>query len=365
MPAWCLLRRTGMNAKVKKFCNTQTSLTDVFKFLNEAISDQKDLEDIRTAQLELPQIQMPQTEITMLSAAWEACEFPLGHWPRRFMQEEMGAAMAYCVLETVVLDRPRRREALKGPFKFIGDKVVDVEDVAGVIEMRKANEEYTHYVARFRDGSHLCTCRTLQTLGLCCRHFWAAMLKFASFKFHVGLVNEHWLTERARVPTEHWPPSAVPKWVAADRFGGGGITQVEVSGGVPSGGCWMSFSEATGLQSLQSTLDTLKDKGPTVQDRKMAYADVYKTLTLAASVLADSLPPDKARMVANSTLQQARTMVEGQGAIGILPIPSPDTVRLPARTNNKRAKSSTESRCTRNGIKRGASSSVAGQTDRG
>lgn len=68
------------------------------------------------------------------------------------------------------------------------------------METRKAGEPLKYLVVQFSDVSHLCMRRTLQTLGLFCRHFWGAMLKLEDYRFNIGLVNEHWLAERARKP---------------------------------------------------------------------------------------------------------------------------------------------------------------------
>ncbi|CAM9522472.1 unnamed protein product [Pylaiella littoralis] len=63
---------------------------------------------------------------------------------------------------------------------------------------QRDNKTFDYLVLLFSDGSHLCQCRTLQTLGLLCRHLWGAMLHSPDFRFHVGLLHEHRLTETAR-----------------------------------------------------------------------------------------------------------------------------------------------------------------------
>ena len=56
--------------------------------------------------------------------------------------------------------------------------------------------------ARATDATH--SERTLQILGLCCRHFWMAMRLSCKFRFHIGMLNQHWLVERGRRPIGRW-----------------------------------------------------------------------------------------------------------------------------------------------------------------
>ena len=63
-------------------------------------------------------------------------------------------------------------EAL-GKLEFLGELVAGVETVAVVMESRDGGV-MRYIVCNMADGSHICACRTLQELGLCCRHFWQA-----------------------------------------------------------------------------------------------------------------------------------------------------------------------------------------------
>ena len=98
----------------------------------------------------------------------------------------MWAATLFCAdNDKAVLDGPDRTEAL-GKLKSIGDLVVDVDTVAVIVENR-SGKNMPYVVLAMNDGSHLCSCRTLQILGLCCRHFWMAMRLSCKFRFHIGI----------------------------------------------------------------------------------------------------------------------------------------------------------------------------------
>ena len=125
--------------------------------------------------------------------------YGLGKWPVKFKRDEMGAAALFCAgSDNAVLDEPDRTEAF-GKLEFIGDLVVDVDTVAAIVENR-SGKKMPYVVLAMNDGSHLCSCRTLQTLGLCCRHFWMAMRLSCKFRFHIEIHNQHWLVEQGRRP---------------------------------------------------------------------------------------------------------------------------------------------------------------------
>ena len=91
--------------------------------------------------------------------------YALGTWPVKFKRDEMGAAALFCAgNDNAVLGRPDSKEAL-GKLEFIGDLVVDVDTVAVIVENR-SGKNMPYVVLAMNDGSHLCSCRTLQTLGL-------------------------------------------------------------------------------------------------------------------------------------------------------------------------------------------------------
>ena len=110
----------------------------------------------------------------------------------------MGAAALFCAgNDNAVFDGPDRTEAL-GKLEFIGDLVVDVDTLAVIVENRSGKNMPYYVVIAMNDGSHLCSCRTLQTLGLCYRHFWMVMRLSCKFRSHIGILNQHWLVEQGR-----------------------------------------------------------------------------------------------------------------------------------------------------------------------
>lgn len=98
---------------------------------------------------------------------------------------------------------------------------------------------------------------------------------------------------------------------------------------------------------MESTLLHLKEKGPTVQDKAVLYADVSKILTQAAKILSDSLNPQQTRNIAHSWLAQASTFAMGQ-SVGARSGPefvgNPNDICLPPNTSNKRRRQSAEAR---------------------
>eukprot|EP00904_Undaria_pinnatifida_P011919 jgi/Undpi1/7858/HiC_scaffold_23.g10330.m1 len=144
--------------------------------------------------------------------------YGLGQWPLRFMTQEMGAAAIFCGGGNKVLEGAERSSAL-GKLEFLGDLMVSVETVAVVVESRQGRE-MQYIVCSMEDGSHVCSCRPLQELGLCCRHFWQAMRLTPKFKFHVGILNRHWLTENGLRELEAWPPECKPQWMVARNHAG-------------------------------------------------------------------------------------------------------------------------------------------------
>ena len=125
--------------------------------------------------------------------------YALGKWPVKFKRDEMGAAALFCAgNDNAVLDGPDRTEVM-GKLESIEDLVVDVDTVAAIVKNR-SGKNIPYVVLTMNDGNHICSCRTPQTLGLFCRHFWTAMRLSCKFRFHIGILNEHWLVEQGRRP---------------------------------------------------------------------------------------------------------------------------------------------------------------------
>ena len=159
---------TAMNAVVRRYCNARTSLVEVFRFLTTTIESQADRAALRNAQLHLPQVAAPQVDAFWFGEPiMGPIRYALGKWPAKFTRDEMEAAVLFCAgNDNAVLDEPDRTEAL-GNLEFIGDLVVDVDTVAVIVENR-SGKNMRYVVLAMNDGSHLCSCRTLQILGLCC-----------------------------------------------------------------------------------------------------------------------------------------------------------------------------------------------------
>lgn len=100
----------------------------------------------------------------------------------------------------------------------------------------------------------------------------------------------------------------------------------------------------------------LKEKGPTVQDRQVLYADVTNKLGQAGSILSDSYSPAVAMALADEFLATVSARAGGARAkrTGTRAAPfHPGTARLPARASNKRRRGAPE-QLTRGGSKRAA-----------
>lgn len=117
--------------------------------------------------------------------------------------------------------------------------------------------------------------------------------------------------------------------------------------GRQSSGSWMAFPAGSEKAIMGSTLLHLKEKGPTVPNTAVLYADVLKILTQATNILSDSLNPQQARNMAHSWLALASTFAMGQsvGASSRVEfVGNPNVVRLPPNIGNKRRRSSTEAK---------------------
>ena len=218
--------------------------------------------------------------------------YAVGKWPVKFKWDEMGAAALFCAgNDNAVLGGPDRTEAL-GKLEFIGDLVVDT--VAVIVETRSGSGKDMPYVLlAMNDGNHLCSCRTLQTLGLCYRHFWMAMRLSCKFRFHIGITNQHWLVEQGRGPMTDWPATVARKWAIARNHTAtveeDAIREAPV---VPTGGQAGRWQAITDTTTIEPSLVDLKVKGATPQDRRFLYVDCIKRTTAALGVGVEKIEPD-------------------------------------------------------------------------
>ena len=146
------------------------------------------------------------------------------------------------------------------------------------------------------------------------------MLHSPRFRFHVGLLHEHVLTKESERHTREG--LAVLRCAKMDR------------GGSPRGGSRNNgtegFEEAASeigvgvgckafvgsSQTVQTVLLELKEKGPTVQDTRVLYADISKRLGQAASILFDSMPPAIALALVESILASVNSQAQAYNGVG-------------------------------------------------
>ena len=117
----------------------------------------------------LPPVRLPTQAASFFKYVYDACEFPIALWQRRFMEQEMAAARMHCKLGGEGVNGPERAAALKRTFEYMDEKVYDVTLIFGDHGGRNS-KSYAYLVLLFSDGSHLCQCCTRKVLGLGCRH---------------------------------------------------------------------------------------------------------------------------------------------------------------------------------------------------
>ena len=71
---------------------------------------------------------------------------------------------------------------------------LDLTNIQELWHISSIAKKSKHFVVLYNDGMHLCTCLTLISRGLVCRHFFAVMLASPLAKFHIGLVPQRWYT---------------------------------------------------------------------------------------------------------------------------------------------------------------------------
>ena len=323
---------------MKKVCGAMTSLQGVFEFFEGAIEKPEDRSLLRAARLALPTVAMPGIDEVWFGEKFMApIRFGLGLWPFRFMTQEMEAAAIFCGGASRVLEGDERLESL-GKLEFLGELVAGVETVAVVMESSDGRV-MRYIVCSMADGSHICSCRTLQELGLCCRHFWQAMRLSPKFKFHVGILNRHWLREHILSDLEAWPPECKPQWMVA-LFHSGACNDDQVRAPTLAvGATWQAIPENA---TIESRLQKVAQTGQSSQDRRLLYMEMLKKATAAVSSGVQLVPPDTVRAIVQtfeSSMHTAAMVSSGQGAV----LGNPLAVRQPAvRSQGARGKSSLE-----------------------
>ena len=265
--------------------------------------------------------------------------YALGKWHVKFKRDEMGAAALFCAgNDNAVLNGSGRTEAL-GKLEFIGDLVVDVDTVSVIVENR-SGKNMPYVVLAMNNGSHLCSCRTLQILGLCCRHFWMAICLSCKFRFHIGILNQHRLVEQGRRPMTDWPATVALKWAIARNHAAtvedDAIREALIVPTRGQAGRWQAITDTT---TIESSLVDLKEKGATPQDRRFLYVDCIKRTTAALGVGVETIELDHHlnHLVTSFVAQVERTASVGSEAE--IAVGNPDVVRLPASSRRQGRKS--------------------------
>ena len=97
------------------------------------------------------------------------------------------------------------------------------------------------------------------------------------FRFHIGILKQHWVVEQGRRPMTGWPATVAPKWAIARNHA---VTVEEHVIGeapvVPTGGQAGRWEAITDTTTIESYLVDLKEKGATPQDRRVSYVDCTK-----------------------------------------------------------------------------------------
>ena len=103
-----------------------------------------------------------------------------------------------------------------------------------------------------------------------------AMCLNRAFRFRIGILHKHWLSEQGCKPMDDWPIASRPRWSVARKHKmsdaeGGGVVAGDPT--PPSEGRWKAIAEGG---TIQSTLVQMKENGPTVQDHRKLYVDLLK-----------------------------------------------------------------------------------------
>ena len=201
-----------------------------------------------------------------------------------------------------------------------------------VIVENRSGKNMPYVVLAMNDGSNLCSCRTLQILGLCCHHFWMAMRLSCKFRFHIGILNKHWLVKQGLRPMT---ATIAPKWgIARNHAATVEEDAIREAPVVPTGnqaGTWQATTDTT---TVESSLVDLKEKAATPQDRRVLYVDCIKRTTAALGVEVETIEPDHLlnHLVASLVAQVGRAASVGS-RVGIA-VGNPGVVWLPASSRS-------------------------------
>ena len=165
------------------------------------------------------------------------------------------------------------------------------------------------------------------------------MLLSCKFRFHKGILNQHWLVEQGRRLMTDWPATVALKWAVARNHAAtveeDAIREAPV---VPTGGQAGGRQVITDTTTIDSSIVDWKEKGATPQDRRFLYVDYIKRTTAALGVGVETIEPDH---LLNHLVTSFVAQVERAASVGPragIAVGNPDVVRLPAssRSTDKR-----------------------------
>ena len=156
------------------------------------------------------------------------------------------------------------------------------------------------------------------------------------FRFHIGVLNQHWLVEQGRRPMTDWPATVAPKWaIARNHTATVEEDVIREAPIVPTGGQAGRWQAITDTTTIESSLVDLKEKGATPQDRRFLYVVCRKRTTAALGVGVETIEPD--HHLLNHLVTSFVAQVERAASVGSragIAVGNPDVVRLPASSRS-------------------------------
>ena len=156
------------------------------------------------------------------------------------------------------------------------------------------------------------------------------------FRFHIGILDQHWLVEQGWRPMTDWPATVAPKWAIARNHAATVEEDViREASVVPTGGQAGRWQAITDTTTMESSLVALKKKGAMPQDRRFLYVDCIKRTTAALGVGVETIEPD--HHLLNHLVTSFVAQVERAASVGSragIAVGNPDVVRLPASSRS-------------------------------
>ena len=156
------------------------------------------------------------------------------------------------------------------------------------------------------------------------------------FRFHIGILNQHWLVEQGRRPITDWLAAVAPKWAIARNHAATMEEDViKEAPAVPTGGQAGRWQAITDTTTIESSLVDLKEKGATSQDKRFSYVSCIKRTTAALGVGVETIEPD--HHLLNHLVTSFVAQVERAASVGSragIAVGNPDVVRPPASSRN-------------------------------